>query len=76
MRITIELSSWFKRYTAGQEQLEVDACEGATVAEAVKASGIPIEEVGFIVRNNEKINEGLILSEGDRIKLYPYIIGG
>jgi len=76
MRITIEFSSWFKRYTAGQEQLEVEACEGITAAEAVRAAGILFEEVGFIVRNNEKINEGLILSDDDRIKLYPYIIGG
>lgn len=76
VKVRIELSSWFRRYSEGKELLEVETAEGATAEEAVKAAGIPFEEVGFIVRNNEKIDEGLILSEGDRIKLYPYVIGG
>lgn len=76
VKIAIELSSWFKRYSEGKGLLELDIYEGATAEAAVKAAGIPFEEVGFIVLNNEKINEGLILSEGDRIKLYPYVIGG
>lgn len=76
MTITIELSSWFKRYVQGRQQVEVVAVEGSTAADVIKAAGIPFDEVGFIVRNNVKIDEGLILSNGDRIKLYPYVIGG
>lgn len=76
MKIYIEVASWFKRYTAGKTELELEIAGGATACEAAAAAGIPVEEIGFIASGNGKIDPGYLLVDGDRLKVYPHIIGG
>lgn len=76
MKIYIELTDWFKRFTGGKALIEVDINQGTTAIEAICSSGIPRDEIGFITINNRKVDEGFIPEEGARIKVYPIIIGG
>ena len=76
MRITVELSSWFKKYTGGQMSIELEVEKGVTAANAILAAGIPIEEAGLIMLGNAKIDLDFILPDRSCIKIFPYIIGG
>jgi hypothetical protein len=81
MKVYIEVSQWFKRYTGGSDKVEIDLKEGITAFEAVVSCGIPEDEIGFISIVNTE-NEAMVLKEeyypkeGDTFKVYPQIIGG
>lgn len=76
MKISIEVSNWFKKYTGGQTQLEIDVQADMAASKAVSATGIPEEEIGIIIVNGTKVSADYTLKEGDRIKAFPLIIGG
>lgn len=76
MKVRLEISSWFKRYTGGELAMEVELSPGAAVLHAVRMAGIPEEEVGFAVVNDVKVEMNHPLKDGDALKVYPVIIGG
>ncbi|MCX7923727.1 MAG: hypothetical protein N3B21_17220 [Clostridia bacterium] len=80
MKVYIEVTTWFKRFTGGNASLELEISEGTPVVEAVSSAGIPKEEIGFItvIKDNENkiVDDQYILTDGDRLKVYPAIIGG
>ncbi|MFZ5986226.1 MAG: hypothetical protein ACOYWZ_03750 [Bacillota bacterium] len=83
MRVIIEVTGWYKRFTGGNGSIELVVKEGTRAVDAVIMTGIPREEIGFITLENDNIkgqtrlvNEDIILSEGDRLRVYPLLIGG
>ena len=48
------------------------------ISELLKQMNVPIEQVNFITKNNQKIdiNSPLELIEGDKISIKPIIFGG
>ena len=84
MKITIGVSSWFKRYTGGLSSLEQELHEGESAWEAVVRAGIPMDEIGFITVSAErqqpdvekKVDDSYVVAGGDALKVYPMIIGG
>jgi hypothetical protein len=83
MTVNIELTNWYKRFTGGKGSMELLIPQGTKVIDAVLKTGIPKEEIGFITiedmesSNGRKlVNEDMVLSEGDRLKVYPLLIGG
>ncbi len=76
MKIYVEVVNWFTRFTDGKSELELDMAPGTNAGEAVGKTGIPEDETGFITVNGLKVQKGHILADGDRLKVYPVIIGG
>jgi len=83
MKVIIEVTGWFKRYTEGNSRLEFDVELGSTVIDVVNMSGIPGGEIGFIALENERTNterrlvdNEFTLHEDDVIRVFPKIIGG
>jgi len=50
MRITVQINDYFNRYGVRSGEIELPA--GATVADLLKSLGIPLSEIGFVVRNS------------------------
>lgn len=65
---------FLKEYTAGQERLELAA--GPTVAEMLKAVGIPSALVAGVVRGGELVSKDYLPQEGETIKLIAVMGGG
>ncbi|MCX7708336.1 MAG: MoaD/ThiS family protein [Clostridia bacterium] len=76
MRIQISVTSWFKRFTDGIAEMEIEVSDGAAAVEAVLKTGIPLKEIGFVTVNDMKVDMDHLLHEGDRLRAYPTIIGG
>jgi len=50
--------------------------EHSTVADALEMLPIPPEEIGMTAVGGEAVKRDRFLSDGDRLKIYPPIIGG
>lgn len=83
LRVCFEFSEWFKQFTGGKLKIDLEVKQGTIAIEALKSIGIPENEVGFITLANESgVNEKrvtsneYVLRDGDKLKVYTYIIGG
>lgn len=76
MKVHLEFSGWFKRYTNGRTRLEIDISPGTTAIQVITSSGIPEAEVGLITVTDVKVAHDYLLNNGDEIRVYPTIIGG
>jgi sulfur carrier protein ThiS len=76
MKINLQVSDFLKRYIGDKKTIELTLKDNATVKDAISSVGIPTNEIGFIVLNGNKIDNELMLNEGDEIKVYNLIIGG
>jgi len=57
MRITVQINDYFNRYGVRSGEIELPA--GATVADLLKSLGIPLSEIGFVVRKEtEQLRDG------------------
>ena len=57
--------AWPRRFLA----VPLDLADGATVAEAVAASGLPLEDVGGYSLHGERAGPESPLQDGDRVEL-------
>ena len=48
----------------------------STVEDAMAASGIPAEVLGFAVLSGKIAERDYVLCDGDEVTLYPAIVGG
>lgn len=80
MKVYIEVSEWFKRYTNNCSYIETEVPEGSLAYDAVCSTGIPRGQIGFILLKSGETNalagEEHPLREGDTVKVLPSIIGG
>ncbi|MCX7745902.1 MAG: hypothetical protein N2645_03280 [Clostridia bacterium] len=82
MKVTIEVTSWFKRFTGGRTQMELEILEGTSALDAAADTGIPKDEIGFITVCTGTGDECLLVKDeytvkdGDILRVYPMLIGG
>lgn len=83
MKVRVEVSAWFKKYTGEKTNFEVEIDDSTTAYDSVYSIGVPRNEIGFVsvtskemVGTGKLVDEYFIPEEGDTIKAYPLIIGG
>lgn len=75
MTITLILHGEMRQFSDGRRTLTVDAGP-ATVAELLRASGIPLEESAALIVNGEQRDADAPVADGDTIEVLPAISGG
>jgi len=73
-RITVQINDYINLY--GVRSGEIERPAGATVADLLKSLGIPISEIGFVVRNSTVLKETEQLRDGDVVLILPFVLGG
>ncbi len=74
MRITVKLHASLRPYgrsDSGCGLFPLETTEKATVREVIRELGIPPEKVRMILVNGRGVDSDSILSNGDRIALFP-----
>jgi sulfur carrier protein ThiS len=74
MRITVKLHASLRPYGKSDSKnglFSVETSEKATVREVIRELGIPPEKVRMILLNGRGVDSESILSNGDRIALFP-----
>ena len=75
MKITIETGSWAARYI-DERTKALELPEGAVIADAIAAAGIPADEAGIAVIGGKIAARGHRMVDRDVVKIYPVIVGG
>jgi len=55
---------------------EINLTSGATVADAIAAIGVPVDDIGFAIIQGKVVRKDYMLTDGDDVTLYPAIVGG
>ncbi len=74
MQITVKLHASLRRYGRSDSKdglFPLETSEKATVREVIRELGIPPEKVRMILLNGRGVDFESILSNGDRIALFP-----
>ena len=72
--ITVVVTGMLTQYVGGQARLECQA--GATVAETLRALGVPSELVAIALVDNRQVAKDAIPPDGATLTLLPLIGGG
>ena len=75
MRIKVETGSWASRYI-NSRALYVDMPENSTIADIIKAIGLPPDITGLAALDGKAVPREYCPSDGDTMKFYPVIVGG
>lgn len=75
MKVTVYLDTSLRK-KIGQDRIDIDIEQGATVKEVIKALDLIEGEVGLVVRNSKIAFEYSIVEENDSLELYPIMGGG
>jgi len=59
-----------------KDRWEVDLPEGAPVADAIIAVGVPVDDIGFAMIAGRIVRKDYVLADGDDVTLYAAIVGG
>lgn len=79
IRVTIKFYADLKeRYSPGQEEgiVPLELEEGSRVSEVFRKLRIDDREIGFLLRNDEKIQKDAVLRDGDLIHFFSFAAGG
>lgn len=83
MRIRVETGGLLGEYLppgSEEDSAELDVAEGATVADVLRALGMPLEDRYMIALNGEVVTEGeraeRALRDDDRLAIMPPLRGG
>ena len=83
MQVSIKVTGWYRRYTSGVTELDVQIKEGEPIGAILCRIGIPEDEIGFITSDQsfsggrfQVVEKSHILVEGEHIKVFPLILGG
>ena len=74
MRVTVKLHASLRPYARSDSNaglFPLETSEKATVREVIRELGIPPEKVRMILLNGKGADSYSILSDGDRIALFP-----
>ena len=75
MTVTVIAGDWVRRYIP-VEQMEIILPDGFAVNGLLGWLDIPANEIGIIAVNGKAVRREDTLRDGDRVKLFPVIIGG
>jgi len=76
IKITVILGKWARKWATRhivEESVELTLPKGSTVEDILKIFSIRDSQVGKIVVDNELVERDFSPSEGDIIKIYPYM---
>ena len=79
MKVHVKLYALLRKYHPGPDRsapLEVELPEGATVADLIPRLNLPAELVRSPFVNDEVGELSTPLGEGDRVNLFPPVVGG
>jgi molybdopterin converting factor small subunit len=74
MQVTVKLHASLRPYGRSDSKdglFPLETSEKATVREVIREMGIPLEKVRMILLNGRGVDFDSILSNGDRIALFP-----
>ena len=74
MTVTIRAGSWLRNFIP--ETTVLTLAEGAAVSDALALLPKLPEETGLTVINGRAVPAKTILRDGDKIELFPMIVGG
>jgi hypothetical protein len=77
MRVTVKLYGPLRRFLpSGAKSTVLDLDEGAAVADAVAALGIPPEHAQMIISGPDQLRPTSVLHDGQEVSLFPPLAGG
>lgn len=77
MKVLVEFNSLMKRYNKWQASKEIELSDGATTTDLIELLKIDVQhDLGLIIVNGTKINDEVVLKNGDHVKLFPQSFGG
>ena len=77
MKVEVQLYATLRKYGPLQEgPLVVDLTEGDQVARVLEILGMPPDEDKVILVNGRPAKRSSVLTEGDRVVLFPAVAGG
>jgi molybdopterin converting factor small subunit len=77
MKVEVQLYATLRKYGPLQEgPLVVDLTEGDQVARVLEILGMPPDEDKVILVNGRPARWSSVLTEGDRVVLFPAVAGG
>jgi molybdopterin synthase sulfur carrier subunit len=77
MKVEVQLYATLRKYGPLQEgPLVVDLTEGDQVARVLEILGMPPDEDKVILVNGRPAKWSSVLTEGDRVVLFPAVAGG
>ena len=77
MRIRVQLESYLDQYATGDDpKFSLDIADGATVADVLRKLMIPIDQASVLALDDEAVEIGQTLKEGDRLTVIPPVAGG
>lgn len=74
MHITVKLYASFRHGRFGAKAMDFPG--GTTICEVAVSLGIPVEQLGIVLRNGTHAGPDDVVAEGDAISLMPDIGGG
>ena len=75
MKVEIEVSNYFLKYV-NELSFEEEMDENTSIQSLIEQLGLPYDQIGFVIANNVKVEFDYVLLEGDKIEIFPFIIGG
>lgn len=78
MRVVVKPVAGLRKFLpeGAGDQAEVELADGATAADAALALGIPEGHAGAAFIDNQKVDLGTVLREGQVVNLIPPLGGG
>ena len=76
MTVTVYLTAWFRQFVSDKKLIKVDIQECDTIIALMQRLKIPTDEIGLVTLNGKRVNLEHLLSDADKVEIYPYIIGG
>jgi len=73
--VTIAAGPWARNYIA-EKTTRLKLKDGSNISDALDFLGIPPDEIGLIAVNGKAEPQGFKLRGGDRIEIFPVIVGG
>lgn len=79
MKVGVRLQAILRRYRPAGfkgDVVELDLANAATVHDAVQALGVPVELIHAVFVNDGQATLDTALSPGDRVRIFPPVVGG
>jgi molybdopterin converting factor small subunit len=79
VKVGLRLQAILRRYRPAGftgDVIEMDLANGATVRDAVEALSVPVNLVQAVFINEEQGALDTALAEGDRVRVFPPVVGG
>lgn len=73
--VTMKLHLYLINFT-NKEEIEITVKETMKIEELLQDIGIPKDEVGIITKNGRWVTTKSLISDGDHIEIFPYLLGG